>query len=197
MDPTPLAAALALAMVLSVACADESPARPAALQPLGNPYATRILLRDSDDVFIYGVRRFRVVRPVTLRSFAPEVVPEGVDVLTARASFLRSVSGRRTANGYPGAFCTDTWPMAGFGPTYEIDGLTVAPGDEVAFTVYVRAARPGRYVLDGYDLKYEDQGERSLRTDEGQRAELRVLAPGEPPDRRPCDGSVRDIWMRP
>lgn len=189
--------AVAFAMVLPAACAGGRPARPAPLEPLGSSYETRILLRDPSDVFIYGVRRFRVLRPVSLRSFAPGVVPDGVEVLAARASFLRSAGGRRTANGYPGAFCTDTWPMAGFGPTYPINGLDVTRGDEVAFTVYVRAERSGRYLLDGYDLRYDDAGERSLRTVEGQRAEMRVLAPGEQADRKPCDGSVRDIWMRP
>jgi hypothetical protein len=67
----------------------------------------------------------------------------------------------------------------------------------VAFTVYVRAGAPGTYVLDGYDLRYDDHGVRSLRAEAGSRADLHVLAPGEPPPRRPCDGSVRDVWMLP
>jgi hypothetical protein len=37
----------------------------------GAAYATSILLKDAGDAFIYGVRRYRVLRPVTIRSFAP------------------------------------------------------------------------------------------------------------------------------
>ncbi|MDQ1710647.1 MAG: hypothetical protein QOE45_97 [Frankiaceae bacterium] len=193
----PLAAAIGWALVALSGCQRPVPVRPQALEPRGAPYKTGIVLAGPDSVFIYGVRKFRVVRPVTLRSFAPAVVPDGVTVLAARASFLRSAKPRLTPGGWPGAFCTDTWPMAGFGPTYEIDGLEVAAGDFVAFTVYVRAARPGRYVLDGYDLTYEDHGEGTIGEQSGQRADMRVLAPGERTTLGPCNGRVRDIWMVP
>jgi hypothetical protein len=189
---------LVVAGLLLVAGCRRSPPRPPALEPRGNPYSTGIVLADTTSVFVYGVRKFEVLRPVTLRSFEPAVVPEGITVLAARASFLRSARGRMTAGGYPGAFCTDTWPMAGFGPTYDVDGLTVAAGDTVAFTVYVRAARAGRFVLDGYALRYDDGGGvRTLSEQSGQQAKMQVLAPGERGDGPACDGSVRDIWMLP
>jgi hypothetical protein len=177
-------------------CARAPAARPPALEATGKPYSVHIVLRSPQSVLIYGVRKFRVLRPVTLRSFAPAVLPQGVTVLAARAVFLRSAHGRLTTRGYPGAFCTDTWPMAGFGPTYDVAGLTVEADDVVAFTLYVRLSGAGQFAADGYDLKYDDAGVRSLGEESGDRAEVRVLGPGETDDTA-CDGSIPDIWMKP
>jgi hypothetical protein len=196
--PNTLFASWVLAFSCASCGAGESATAAPALIPRGEGYSLEVLVKAPSRVLVYGVRRFVASRPVTLREFAPAKVDGELEILTTRASFLTTVSGRATAGGYPGAFCTDRWPPPGYGPSYPVDRLTIAAGETVAFTLFVRAKSPGDFVLDGYVLRFEDDShERTIRTNGGQRVNMHVLGPADSRE-APCDAEGNaSVWTNP
>jgi hypothetical protein len=184
-------------LLVVTACRSPAPAGPA-LVARGAPYRTTVRLPDTGAVFLYGVRKFRANRAVTVRSFVPLSVPDGVTLLTVRASFLVSKGSHRAVGGWPGAYCTKSWPLPGYGPTYEVDFLEVAKGETVAFTVYGKVTRPGTYVLDGYVMSYDDgKGlPKTMEEASGQRLDVVAAAPGAK-GVSPCLAAGEDVFTRP
>jgi hypothetical protein len=186
-----------LLLLGATACRSASPSGPA-LVATGAPYRTGVTLPDTGAVFIYGVRKFHANRAVTIRTFVPLSVPAGVRLLTARASFLVAKGGHRAVGGWPGAYCTRSWPIPGYGPTYAAEWLKVDKGETVAFTVYGQVTRPGTYTLDGYVLSYDDTDPppRTIRESSGQRLDVVGAAPGTK-GVAPCPPAGADAFTRP
>jgi hypothetical protein len=105
-------------------------------------------------------------------------------------------------NGSPGGECSPgPWPTSGYGPSYPVEGLTLAPGDPVVIGFYAHLpAAPGKYVLTGYRITYRTATGR-VRTVTGDTVgvDVDVLPPAEVRKQRPgffCNGGFFDQWPK-
>ncbi len=87
---------------------------------------------------------------------AVSVDPHGT-VQMVRVTFVgapgRSAAGRVLIGGNPGQQCI-TWPPAGLGPTYPVEGLQVPARQKIAFTLYLTADQPGDWTAHGLVIRY-------------------------------------------
>lgn len=155
-------------------------------------------------VGIVGLSRIEATAPFTLVAVRPEKQDRELDVLAVRAIFHGrgiSPSGHRMYSGYPLVTCWRTWPVAGFGPSYPVEGLHFAAGDVAQLVFYVRSDRAGARWMEGYEIEYRDAGGR-VRKESGEtfRFEMHLQRPGEQPvpdhEIAPCHPDRPNGWVR-
>lgn len=96
---------------------------------------------------------------VTIVGIRPWRLDPGVELLTTRGTF-HAVGGHRTPFGYHtssgsmGSGCRYPWGVTGYGPSYPVEGLELAPGDPLAIVFYVRNTRTGLLRAHGFEVEY-------------------------------------------
>jgi hypothetical protein len=165
-----------LALVLS-ACTGEGAAGPAGAEgdvPTGDALTSTLVEKGirhantvsarTDVVFVDEVDEFEVLEDLVVEEVRPLRMDEGVELLEARVAFLRwrgkGLQGPDGADGgYPGAFCTDTWPPKGFRGLYPVEELELRDGDWIVPVYFTRARHAGDWSLEGLVITYR-QGNR-------------------------------------
>jgi hypothetical protein len=153
---------------------------------------------------VVGIAPFAVLRvtaPITLDAVRAYRTEGEVEVLAARAAFSgRGVSpgGYRRAQGTPTVICWRSWPVAGFGPSYPVEGLALVPGDSFEVLLYVRGQASGRHVVRGFHVEYRTgDGKRHVLSGEPTSLVMDLHRPTEPPAddaMPPCHPDRQDAW---
>lgn len=140
-------------------------------------------------VGLAGTVGFVVTAPITLLDIRPYRVPAGFEVIS-RAFFYgfgTSPSGHRMFNGAPGSACAKTsWPPAGYGQSWPVPGLRLAPGDPIKVGFYFHPPDTlGPHTITGYRITYRTAKGR-VRTVTGDivRIEINNLTAAEAAKRR-------------
>ncbi len=153
-----MAATLLVALTISMGCSARN--RPTGAAGRGEALVTDAVPQavysalGSGTVLVYTAGTARVDRPIELVDMRPRRMTDGIEILATRVNFIGSTPGRTSVSGYPGDFCT-TWPVKGFGPTYDVEGLRLRRGDRVAVSFFARPTRkiagrgPLEAVFDG------------------------------------------------
>jgi hypothetical protein len=140
---------------------------------------------------------FKAEQDAVLREARPIELPPQVELLAARVSFLSGVK-HVYVNGTAGNFCTDTWPPAGYGPSYAVPDLEIAKGEILSVIFYVRAKEPGDWVVRGVQLTYQVGSQ--LFYQEGRAMTFttqRRLDVNDLPTRPTCNPRIHLPWVEP
>jgi hypothetical protein len=185
-------AAVVLALV-SATCNPRRAPRPAIVLEQGTGDSTWGFKPRADEVLLVGFAPVIVVEPAVLESATLEMSDGRLELLAARVSLFacgacRHPSDRLTYSGYAGSSCSiGPWPPPGYGPTYELAGYDVHPGDRVSLLLYTRPkSQTAR--SSAIRLTYRDTGghRRTLLVDNQH---IKVL-PQTDPDGDHCGNSL-------
>jgi hypothetical protein len=138
------ALAVALATVaVSVACTTEGTPRPALAVEVPGSLGTWGFRPIPGEVLLVGLTPLTVRGPATLEHVSLVMETGQLELLTTRVSLLVCQDCRRRAGigyaGYAGSSCSSgPWPPPGYGPTDELAGFAIEPGDRPSLVLYMR-----------------------------------------------------------
>ena len=154
-------------------------------------------------VVMGGLAGLLATSRVTIVGIRPWRLDPGVELLTTRGTF-HAVGGHRTPFGYHtssgsmGSGCRYPWAVTGYGPSYPVEGLELAPGDPLAIVFYVRNTRTGLLRVHGFEVEYRTgDGRTHVASGSVGTLEMRVYDETDVPEGHRCDPGSESGFTEP